>query len=101
VTFPAHGAGAVPSGCATARIHTPAWYPASSIRNGWCRYARPAIPPRPAAGTWPRPLAGQRWLGFPPRSGARDEPYALALQQLLAAHGLGAAEIVPVDSLTA
>jgi DNA-binding transcriptional LysR family regulator len=46
-------------------------------------------------------LAGQRWLAFPPRHGARDEPYALALQQLLAAHGLGTAEIVQVDSLTA
>lgn len=45
-------------------------------------------------------LAGQRWLAFPPRPGAPDA-YALALQQLLAAHGLGAAEILPIDSLTA
>jgi len=43
-------------------------------------------------------LAGQRWLAFASRTG---DPYALALQQLLAAHGLGAAEVLPVDSLTA
>jgi DNA-binding transcriptional LysR family regulator len=43
-------------------------------------------------------LAGQRWLAFPSRTG---DPYAAALQQFLAAHGLGAAEILPVDSLTA
>jgi DNA-binding transcriptional LysR family regulator len=46
-------------------------------------------------------LAGQRWLAFPPRPGAPSDPYATALQQLLAAHGLGSAEILPVDSLTA
>ncbi len=65
----------------------------------------PVCPPgHPAAAGGPdlaAALAGQRWLSFPPRPGARDEPYALALQQLLAAHGLGGAEIVPVDSLTA
>jgi DNA-binding transcriptional LysR family regulator len=44
-------------------------------------------------------LSGQRWLAFPP--GAPDDSYTVALQQLLAAHGLGAAEILPVDSLTA
>jgi DNA-binding transcriptional LysR family regulator len=46
-------------------------------------------------------LAGQRWLVFPPRPGATGDPYATAIQQLLAAHGLGSAEILPVDSLTA
>jgi DNA-binding transcriptional LysR family regulator len=46
-------------------------------------------------------LAGQRWLAFPPRPGAPGDPYAAALQQLLAAHGLGAAEVLPIDSLTA
>ena len=45
-------------------------------------------------------LAGQRWLAFASRPGAPDA-YAVALQQLLAAHGLGAAEILPIDSLTA
>src|SRR5579859_452792 len=46
-------------------------------------------------------LAGQRWLAFPARPGAQTDPYAVALWQLLAAHGLGAAEILPIDSLTA
>jgi DNA-binding transcriptional LysR family regulator len=46
-------------------------------------------------------LAGQRWLAFPSRPGASADPYAAALQQLLAARGLGAAEILPIDSLTA
>jgi DNA-binding transcriptional LysR family regulator len=46
-------------------------------------------------------LAGQRWLCFPSRPGAAPDPYATALQQLLVAHGLGAAEILPIDSLTA
>lgn len=52
--------------------------------------------PDPAAA-----LAGQRWLGFPARPGIPGEPYAAALAQLLAAHGLGTAEVVPIDSLTA
>jgi DNA-binding transcriptional LysR family regulator len=46
-------------------------------------------------------LAGQRWLAFPSGPGVPGDPYAAALQQLLAAHGLGAAEILPIDSLTA
>jgi DNA-binding transcriptional LysR family regulator len=46
-------------------------------------------------------LAGQRWLGFPPLPGASGDPYAVALRQLLAAHGLGDADILPIDSLTA
>jgi DNA-binding transcriptional LysR family regulator len=46
-------------------------------------------------------LAGQRWLAFPSGPGAPGDPYAAALQQLLAAHGLGTAEILPIDSLTA
>jgi DNA-binding transcriptional LysR family regulator len=45
-------------------------------------------------------LEGQRWLAFP-APGAPADLYTLALQQLLAARGLGAAEILPVDSLTA
>ena len=49
----------------------------------------------------PRALAGERWITFPPRPGAAREPYSSALEQLLAACGLGAAEIVPIDSLTA
>jgi DNA-binding transcriptional LysR family regulator len=57
--------------------------------------------PLAAGGTDPAAaLAGQRWLAFPPRPGASDA-YAVALHQLLAAHGLGVAEILPIDSLTA
>jgi len=48
----------------------------------------------------PQALTEERWLAFPPRPGAR-EPYSSALEQRLAACGLGAAEIVPIDSLTA
>jgi DNA-binding transcriptional LysR family regulator len=43
-------------------------------------------------------VAGERWIAFP---GPTGEPYAAALAQGLAAAGLGAAEIVPIDSLTA
>jgi DNA-binding transcriptional LysR family regulator len=46
-------------------------------------------------------LDGQRWLAFPAPPGAPADLYAMALQRLLAAHGLGASEILPIDSLTA
>lgn len=46
-------------------------------------------------------LAGQRWLAFPAGPSGPGDPYTAALQQLLAAHGIGAAEILPIDSLTA
>jgi DNA-binding transcriptional LysR family regulator len=49
----------------------------------------------------PHALAGERWFAFPPRPGAAREPYSSALEQRLAACGLGGAEIAPVDSLTA
>ena len=49
----------------------------------------------------PRALAGERWITFPPRVPSLREPYASALAQGLAASGLAAAEIVPIDSLTA
>jgi DNA-binding transcriptional LysR family regulator len=45
-------------------------------------------------------LAGQRWLAFPSGPDTPD-PYAAALQQLLAAHGLASADILLIDSLTA
>jgi DNA-binding transcriptional LysR family regulator len=68
----------------------------------------PVCPPEhplAAGGTDPAAaLEGQRWLAFRAAPGAPGAPadlYTLALRQLLAAHGLGAAEIVPVDSLTA
>ena len=46
-------------------------------------------------------LAGERWLAFPYQPDSPAEPYAAAVRQVLAAGGLDAAEIVPVDSLTA
>jgi DNA-binding transcriptional LysR family regulator len=49
----------------------------------------------------PGALAGERWITFPPRSGSVPEPYSAALEGRLAACGLGASEIVPIDSLTA
>jgi DNA-binding transcriptional LysR family regulator len=49
----------------------------------------------------PRALAGERWITFPPRPGAAREPYSSALEYRLAACGLSASEIVPIDSLTA
>lgn len=49
----------------------------------------------------PRMLSGERWLTFPPRAGAASDPYATALARGLAALGIDAAEILPIDSLTA
>lgn len=46
-------------------------------------------------------LANERWVAFPPRSGAPEEPYTSALEEHLAANGLHGAEIVPIDSLSA
>ena len=49
----------------------------------------------------PQALAGEAWITFPPRPGSSGEPYASALTHRLAACGLAAAEIIPIDSLTA
>ena len=54
----------------------------------------------------PGALAGERWIAFPPRPGAAArEPYASALARGFAALGLDpaeiAAQILPIDSLTA
>jgi DNA-binding transcriptional LysR family regulator len=46
-------------------------------------------------------LAGEPWVTFPPRPGVTGEPYTTSLHQRLAACGLGEAEIIPIDSLTA
>jgi DNA-binding transcriptional LysR family regulator len=46
-------------------------------------------------------FAGERWLTFPYQPDNPAEPYAAAVRQVLAAGGLGTAEIVPIDSLTA
>jgi DNA-binding transcriptional LysR family regulator len=49
----------------------------------------------------PKALAEERWIAFPSRPGEPHEPYSSALEQRLAACGLTAAEIIPIDSLTA
>jgi DNA-binding transcriptional LysR family regulator len=49
----------------------------------------------------PRRLAGEAWVAFPIRQGSSGESYAQLLAERLAAIGLGNAEIVPIDSLTA
>jgi DNA-binding transcriptional LysR family regulator len=48
----------------------------------------------------PRALAGEPWVTFPVRHGT-GESYARILGERLAACGLGDAEMVPIDSLTA
>ena len=48
-----------------------------------------------------RALVGERWLSFPSRPRATSDPYATALARGLAVLGLDAAEIIPIDSLTA
>jgi len=48
-----------------------------------------------------RRLAGEKWITFPPRPGGAREPYSSTLDQRLAASGLSASEIIPIDSLTA
>jgi DNA-binding transcriptional LysR family regulator len=61
-------------------------------------------PGHPLAGTrrvTPAMLAAERWLAFPPRAGSAPEPYATALVRRLAASGVDAPEILPIDSLTA
>ncbi|HET9967061.1 MAG TPA: LysR family transcriptional regulator [Streptosporangiaceae bacterium] len=62
----------------------------------------PVCPPgHPSERAGPAALAGERWLTFPYQPDNPAEPYAAAVRQALAAGGLGTAEIVPVDSLTA
>jgi len=46
-------------------------------------------------------LVGERWITFPSRLDAPAEPYSSALKHRLAVCGLSAAEIIPIDSLTA
>jgi DNA-binding transcriptional LysR family regulator len=49
----------------------------------------------------PAALQGEAWIGFPPRPDEPEEPYATSLRQSLAACGLGGAEVIAIDSLTA
>lgn len=46
-------------------------------------------------------LAGETWVAFAVRPVASGESYAQFLMERLAALGLGDAEIIPIDSLTA
>jgi DNA-binding transcriptional LysR family regulator len=49
----------------------------------------------------PAMLAGEAWIGFPARPDGPEEPYGSSLRQCLTACGLGTAEIIAIDSLTA
>jgi DNA-binding transcriptional LysR family regulator len=49
----------------------------------------------------PTALAGESWISFPASRGAIREPYSSALEHWLAAGGLAASEVIPIDSLTA
>jgi DNA-binding transcriptional LysR family regulator len=63
-----------------------------------CSPAHPLVKARrPSA----RMLAGETWVAFAVRPAASGESYAHLLTERLAALGLGDAEIVPIDSLTA
>lgn len=46
-------------------------------------------------------LACERWLAFPPKPAAANEPYFSTLEQWLLSYGIGSPEIIPIDSLTA
>jgi len=48
-----------------------------------------------------RAFRREAWVAFPARRGAGGEPYTLTIEGRLAAAGLGGAEIIPIDSLTA
>jgi DNA-binding transcriptional LysR family regulator len=76
---------------ASTTIHHERLLPVCSPRHRLARARRVA----PAA------LAGERWIAFPGRPGAAREPYASALARGLAALGLSADDILPIDSLTA
>ena len=85
---------------ASTKVHDEAMVPVCSPGHRLARARRIA----------PQSLAGERWIAFPSRPGAAGtaagavasrEPYASALAHGLAALGLPAAEILPIDSLTA
>lgn len=78
-------------GLVSSTIHQEPLVPVCSPRHRFAHMRR--VPPQA--------LTGERWIGFPPRPGAASEPYSSAIEQRLAACGLGASEIVPIDSLTA
>ena len=49
----------------------------------------------------PTALAGEAWIAFPARHDEADDPNSATTQKCLAACGLGGAEIIAIDSLTA
>ena len=55
---------------------------------------------RPARAVTPAMLKGEPWIGFPTRPDGAEEAYA-SLPHCLATCGLGGAEIIGIDSLTA
>jgi DNA-binding transcriptional LysR family regulator len=75
------------------RIHDEPLVPVCSPRHRLARARKVA----------PRALAGERWIAFAGqgRPGAAREPYASALAHGLARLGIDAADLLPIDSLTA
>lgn len=74
----------------SSKVHDEPMVPVCSPRHRLARARRVKV----------EALAGEPWIAFPPRPGAPREPYSSVLEQRLAACGL-AAEIIPIDSLTA
>lgn len=85
-----YGADADPDVVSTG-IHDEPLVPVCSPRHRLARARRVA----------PRALSGERWIAFPGRPGTAREPYASALAHGLARLGIDAADILPIDSLTA
>jgi len=75
----------------SAKIHDEPMVPVCSPRHRLARARRVET----------RALSGEKWVAFPLRAGAGRDPYVSALGQSLAAAGLDASDIVPIDSLTA
>jgi DNA-binding transcriptional LysR family regulator len=75
------------------RIHDEPLVPVCSPRHRLARARKIA----------PRALSGERWIAFAAqrRPGAAREPYASALAHGLARLGIDAADVLPIDSLTA
>jgi DNA-binding transcriptional LysR family regulator len=72
-------------------IHDEPMLPVCSPRHRLARARRLA----------PKALLGERWITFPIQPGTLREPYSSALDHRLAACGLAASELIPIDSLTA
>jgi DNA-binding transcriptional LysR family regulator len=87
-----YGADADP-GVVSTRIHDEPLVPVCSPRHRLAGARKIA----------PRALSGERWIAFAAqrRPDAAREPYASALAQGLARLGIDAADILPIDSLTA